>query len=252
MDISTVMTWTVSLCHLCYIFAPSAVQHPLPNPSSWPFLLPALSLSFILPLLIASQPLSLSCFILFSLLFAAPHWDRGQGAPEGPMCVFMWGEQETAEEDLSGWTGRAPRCELGEGDRQGGVALLWDTVSPMVWQGQLLLRATVAFWAHLLRESTVQPGEPSAVWRYRSWGGCKKKFAFLVKISHLHLDSHASNIFPFSSITYLWCFDTGIWLLEPVIWLPKVFLSVIIIILTTHPPKNLWLVHFCYFSSSPF
>lgn len=104
----------------------------------------------------------------------------------------------------------------------------------------------------LLREGTVQPGEPSAVWRYRSWGGCKKKFAFLVKISHLHLDSHASNIFPFSSITYLWCFDTGIWLLEPVIWLPKVFLSVIIIILTTHPPKNLWLVHFCYFSSSPF
>lgn len=33
----------------------------------------------------------------------------------------------------------------------------------------------------LLREGTVQPGEPSAVWRYRSWGGCKKKICFFGK-----------------------------------------------------------------------
>lgn len=241
MDISTVMTWTVSLCHLCIFVAP-AVQRPLPNPSSWPFLLPALSLSLIFPLLTASQSLSLSCFILCSsLLLGAPHWDRGQRAPEGPMCVFMCGGQEAAEEDLSGWTGRAPSCEQGEGRRKGGVVLLWGTASPMVWQGQLLLRGT--FWAHVCqRGGTVQPWGPSAVCRYTSWDGCKENFAFLVKISHLYLDSCASNIFPFSNVTYLCWFGTGIWLPEPVICLPGVFLSVIIIIILTHLKICVWCI----------
>lgn len=165
MDISTVMTWTVSLCHLHCISVAPAVQHPLPNPSSWPFLLPALSPSFILPLFIKSQPLSLSCFILCSsLLLGVPHWDRGQGAPEGPMCVFMCAGQECRAGAV--WV-KWQSSVLGEGRRQGGVSLLWSTVSPMVWQGQLLLRATMAFWAHV----SMQPWGPSAVWRYRSQDG---------------------------------------------------------------------------------
>lgn len=59
--------------------------------------------------------------------------------------------------------------------RQGGVALLWGTASPMVRQTQLLLRTAVAFWARLLRAGTVQP---SALGRYRSWDGCRKNLLF--------------------------------------------------------------------------
>lgn len=38
---------------------------------------------------------------LFFFLLGAPHWDRGQGVLEDPMCVFMCAGQETAEENLS-------------------------------------------------------------------------------------------------------------------------------------------------------
>lgn len=69
-----------------------------------------------------------------------------------------------------------------------------------------------------------------------------ENFAFLVKISHLHLDSCASNIFSFSNVTYLWCFGTGIWSSEPIMWLPRVFLSVIIIIILPYLKICVWCI----------
>lgn len=176
------MIWT-TLCHLHYTFAPPAAQHPLPSPISWLFLLCVLSsppyniaasFSFLL------HPLSFS-----ALLLGASHWDRGQGPHEGPMCVFVCGGQEKAEEDLPAWPGRSPCCEPGrERDAgRGDVALPWDTASPLVGQGQLLLRATVVWyqrcWATMVMHCAAMRGPQQFEGTDHGMG--VKKIFFLVK-----------------------------------------------------------------------
>ena len=188
------LSWTTSLCHLHYIFVPPAVKHLLPSLIYSKFLLHALSLSFLLLLLITSQPLSLSCCILCPSLLSCLVLlteTEARGHPRDP-CVYLCGGKEKAEEDLPAWTGRAPCCEPGRGregsrggrerGREAGEVLPSCGAQAMPWwdRDNCCLEpwwhsAPEALGTCLLWGRTVQQWGTSALWGHRSRHGCKEK-----------------------------------------------------------------------------